>query len=105
MSLKTILELLLDDTSGPTSETIPATLKNQIYGIIANCTEVVRSIEKLLDQHAGTQTDRGARWALTGRSDVSKLRVSLEAHKSALELALDLVTVYDHDRIRTYQGC
>jgi hypothetical protein len=36
-----------------------------------------------------------ALWAIRGSSDVTKLRLSLEAHKSALEIALDMVQMYE----------
>jgi len=34
------------------------------------------------------------KWTLFGRDDMDKLRSSLEAHKSALDIALDMVALY-----------
>jgi hypothetical protein len=55
---------------------------------------VLREIEAVLNKHAGTRFDKAARWTLTGKDDVVNLRISLEVHKSALEIILDMVTMY-----------
>jgi hypothetical protein len=86
ISLKTILELLADDVNDSSNEPIPQTLQKQIVGIVANCTGVVVDIEKTLKKHEGGKVT-------SGKKDVAKLQTSLEAHKSALEIALDMVTL------------
>lgn len=92
-SLKTLLELLADDAGNPSSGTFPETLKRQIAGITTNCEGVVSEIEKTLEKHQGTKLSKGASWAIGGKDDMAKLRSSLEAHKSALEIAFDMVTM------------
>jgi phage tail tape-measure protein len=93
LSLKTILELLSDDISDPTNESFPETLKKQIAGIVTNCSGVVAEIEQTLQKHESTRLSKAVQWATSGKGDIAKLRLSLEAHKSALEIALDMVTL------------
>jgi len=93
LSLKTVLELLADDIDDSSSRSIPQTLQNQIAGIVRNCTGVVVDIEQTLKKHEGGKVNRAAKWVASGKSDVSRLQLSLEAHKSALEIALDMVTL------------
>lgn len=50
-------------------------------------------IEKTLAKHEGGRTNKAAKWVASGKNDVAKLQLSLEAHKSALEIALDMVTL------------
>ena len=50
-------------------------------------------IEKTLVKHGGGRMNKAAKWVASGKSDVAKLQLSLEAHKSALEIALDMVTL------------
>jgi hypothetical protein len=92
-SLKTILELLAEDVNDSTTQSIPQTLQKQITGIITNCTGVVVDIEKTLAKHEGGRTSKAAKWVAFGKNDVAKLQLSLEAHKAALEIALDMVTL------------
>lgn len=93
LSLKTVLELLEEDTSEDVSGSFPETLRLQIIGIVSNCDTVVAEIESVLMSHVGNRIDKSAKWVLAGKGDVNKLRLSLEAHKSALEIALDMVTL------------
>ena len=92
-SLKIILELLAEDVNDSTTLSIPQTLQKQITGIITNCTGVVVDIEKTLVEHGGGRMNKAAKWVASGKSDVAKLQLSLEAHKSALEIALDMVAL------------
>lgn len=93
LSLKTVLELLAEDIGDSSSRSIPQTLQNQIAGIVRNCTGVVVDIEQTLKKHEGGKVNKAAKWVASGKSDVSRLQLSLEAHKSALEIALDMVTL------------
>jgi hypothetical protein len=103
-SLKTILEILAEDaetstTTNSTNGFFPATLGRQISGIVANCGGVVVQIEQCLERHgcgerSGAGLRAGTRWSLVGKGDMEKLRSSLEAHKSALDIALEMVTLY-----------
>jgi hypothetical protein len=93
LSLKTVLELLADDVANPTEKPFPETLKKQIAGILTSCSGVVIEIEQTLKNHEGTGLKKSAQWAVSGKGDTAKLRSSLEAHKCALEIALDMVAL------------
>jgi hypothetical protein len=62
-----------------------------VSDIVTNCTSVILEIQKILDKQNGMGVQKAALWALSSRADVDKLRTSLEAHKSALEIALDMI--------------
>jgi hypothetical protein len=93
-SLKSVLELLEEDAregdSGHTSA-FPETLQRQINGIMSNCNGVLDKIVAVLENHSTNRIDRNARWVISGREEVNTLRNSLETHKTALEIALDMV--------------
>ncbi|CAG7562543.1 unnamed protein product, partial [Fusarium equiseti] len=50
-------------------------------------------IQTCLTKYGDGWAKSKAAWALNGKGDMQKLRSSLEAHKSALELALDMLTL------------
>ena len=95
-SLKAVLETLANDAGDPTNSVLPETLKRQIAGIVTNCMGVVVEIEHTLERHEVTGLAKAARWKAIGLGDILKLRSSLEAHKAALEIALDMVTLYGY---------
>ncbi|KAK4110889.1 hypothetical protein N656DRAFT_184469 [Canariomyces notabilis] len=85
--LSTVLDVLRD-------EKLPATLESSIHSILKDCNVIVSDIVKLLKKHSGvSRADRAARWALNGRGEVNKLRSTLEAHRSALNLALEVAAI------------
>lgn len=93
-SLKSVIEILSEDAENSIHGGFPETLVRQIYGILANCNDVLGQIEVSLQKYAGGSVTRGVKWSLSGRDDMIKLRSSLEAHKSALDIALDMVAMY-----------
>jgi hypothetical protein len=93
LSVKIVLELLADDVDEYTNHSILQTLKKQIAGIVTNCTSVVVDIEGTLKKNDGGKLNKAAKWVASGRNDIAKLQSSFEAHKSALETALDMVTL------------
>jgi hypothetical protein len=90
-SIKTVLEVIADDDANP-DVVFPPYLQQQISSIVTNCGLVVGQIQKSLDTYT-TGLGKGIKWALRGKEEMDQLRLSLEAHKSALEIALDLVTM------------
>ncbi|KAL6912584.1 hypothetical protein FSST1_010344 [Fusarium sambucinum] len=89
--LQLILELLRDDTTASDDRILPESLQEQILSIIDNCSAVVSKINLVLDKHSGKV---GAlKWATFGKNEVIGLRISLEAHRASLNLALELVSV------------
>jgi hypothetical protein len=93
LSLKTLLELLADDATDSYCYAFPKTLERQVNGIVSNCNEVVQSIEKTLKDYETLEGFKAAKWTVSAKDDMNKLRLSLEAHKSALEIALDMAAL------------
>jgi hypothetical protein len=91
LSLKTVLEMLADDAESYQEGSFPLSLARQVAGIISNCTKVVEEVDQCLRSHQGSKISKKTRWALVGQNDMKKLRSSLEAHKSALDIALDML--------------
>jgi hypothetical protein len=82
VSLSTLLELITEDAQD--IHVFPETLRKQIFGIL---------VQRLIAEYDKQSTSNGFKWAWTGSEDVARLRLSLEAHKSALEIALEMVTL------------
>lgn len=89
--LQLVLELLKDDTDVTDDRIIPQSLQAQILSIIANCSDVVDKVNKVLQKYA-TKTGP-AKWTTYGKTEVDGLRMSLEAHRGSLSLVLELVSV------------
>jgi hypothetical protein len=72
---------------------IPKALQTQIRNILENCTLIVCDLQDLLQKHNSTKLGKGTLWMTSGKGDVAKLKSTLEAHRGALSLAIDLVAV------------
>ncbi|KAH6675425.1 hypothetical protein B0J14DRAFT_362401 [Halenospora varia] len=92
-SLKSVLEILAEDAEKENGAGFPPNLSRQISGILTNCAGVLEQIQQSLEKYGGGGVKRGVQWTLGGRDDMMKLRSTLEAHKSALEIALDMVAL------------
>jgi len=97
VSLETILRMLAEDASNPSG--FPDSLCVQIMGILNGCDAVTVEITQTLSKYEPNSVLRKGAWALSGRDDMSKLRGSLEAHKAALNIALDMLAMY------VWNGC
>ncbi|KAK1836432.1 hypothetical protein QBC39DRAFT_86377 [Podospora conica] len=91
IQLQLVLDLLKDDTDLTDDRVIPESLQAQILSIIANCSVVVDTIDKVLRKNAGKAGP--AKWTTNGKTEVDALRMSLEAHRGSLSLVLELVSV------------
>ena len=95
-SLKLILLTLGDefvDEGSDDAVELPATLRKQIQDMIGNCQAVLVDIGRLLEEQKKSRIGEAQRWTLTGKADVSRLQMSLAAHRGALDIALELVNV------------
>lgn len=61
--------------------------------VLGNCDHVTKEIEALLNKMASGNIERRMQWTIYGRDDMNKLRSRLEAHKSAIDIALDMVSI------------
>jgi hypothetical protein len=93
-SLRTVLDLLAEDTEGPHSEKLPERLRDQILDILKNCNRVVADVQSSLQKHNTSRLGRAGHWTMGGgKGDMMKFRSSLETHKTALGIALDMVAI------------
>lgn len=92
LSLKTILELIQEDASDE-SKPFPTTLNQHVKAILANCNLVVTEIQSCITKYDQGRLRSRVTWAINGQGDINKLRSSLEAHKTALEIALDMLAL------------
>ncbi|RSM03725.1 hypothetical protein CDV31_010344 [Fusarium ambrosium] len=88
-SLQSVLGLIEDDATNE-EKPFPPVIGQHVLNIISNCNSVILEIEACIAQYGQKQLKARVTWALGGQGDVEKLRTNLEAHKSSLELALDM---------------
>ncbi|KAG4253696.1 hypothetical protein FPRO04_08907 [Fusarium proliferatum] len=94
LSLQTVLELIQEDVTDE-SKVFPTTLGRHVSGIIINCNSVVVELQECITKYGvDSRLKTKAGWAINGQGDVAKLRSNLEAHKTALELALDMLSLH-----------
>jgi len=85
--LQLALDLLKDDT-------VPVGIHGQLFSMMANCHTVVDEINGFIEKHSRTKgVERAARWRTSGRDEANKLRLTLEAHRGALSLAVDVISM------------
>jgi hypothetical protein len=92
-SLKVVLKDLARDTVGSDVSPLPTNLKKQILDIIENCDQVIGDIDVCLENHRQSRRGISIYWGFGGKDEIAKHRSSLEAHKSALGLALQVVSL------------
>jgi len=91
--LTIVLELLKDDTAASDDSVIPEPLQKQILSIITNCTTVVSKINNVLDSYKEGSKISTIKWVVSGKGEIASLRMSLEAHRGSLNLALELMSI------------
>ncbi|KAH6886274.1 hypothetical protein B0T10DRAFT_490928 [Thelonectria olida] len=99
-SLQSVLELIQEDAADE-DKPLPPTIGQHISGVVSNCNSVVLEIQRCIAEYGDSRLRTKAAWAIVGHGDIEKLRMSLEAHKSALELALDLLALALTKEIKT----
>ncbi|KAF5657826.1 hypothetical protein FDENT_14166 [Fusarium denticulatum] len=98
LSLQTVLELIKDAIDEDRS--FPDTLAYHVSGILANCHSVVLELQGCITKYCKSRLRTRAAWAISGQGDVAKLRSNVEAHKAALELALDMLALHTAKAIK-----
>ena len=68
--------------------------RSQFVTTAQNCHEVVEEMKLLLDKLSSGGFFKRAEWALSGRDKMLSLKASLEAHKSAVILAVTTTHLY-----------
>jgi chromosome segregation ATPase len=92
-SISTVIDILQDEDEAEAAK-IPSSLREQVVGILNNCSVVVRRIEETLTRLGDRTVLQRFKWTVEGKQEVEQCKLSLEAHKSALNIALDTMTWY-----------
>lgn len=90
-SLKLSLEGLRDDSS---KINFPESLQQNLVGVLQNCDDVTKQMQDLLKKLSSESLRRHIQWSISARDEMNKLRSRLEAHKSAIDIALDMISMY-----------
>ncbi len=91
-SLQSVLDLLKED-----NELFPPQLAVQTPVILEYCSKVVEELDTcfaLLNRGDLPRQDKRKLWASSGRKESARFKPALEAHRTAIGLALDLVEAY-----------
>jgi GTPase-activating protein SAC7 len=91
-SLQTVLTLLKEDAA-----LFPPELAQHTPAILGNCSSVIDRLEKsvlVLHGQELSKQEKRTQWLNAGRTDAASFRSTLEAHRAAIGLALDLVGAY-----------
>jgi hypothetical protein len=86
ISLTLCLEALRDDSQ---KIHFPETL----LGIFGSCDRITKQMQELLTKLSSGDVVARLRWTVAARDEMNKLRSSLESHKSALDIALDMASL------------
>lgn len=86
-SLSFSLSILQEDAS---KVAYPENMEKNLLGILQNCDLSTTEMKALLEKLSSMKLGRRVQWAVEGRAEMNKLRSSLEAHKSAIEIALEM---------------
>jgi hypothetical protein len=86
-AVRTILLELRDKGQDLGFDQVPS-LKIHVFEVVSNCGNVVADMKKLLR----TMRNGSMRWVTSGKKQMAKLKLNLEAHKSTLSIALAFVT-------------
>jgi hypothetical protein len=69
---------------------LPKEIQQNTAAIVRNCDRTAREIAELLRKLSSANLGRRMQWTLIAREEVDKLRRSLESHKSAIAIALNM---------------
>lgn len=93
-SVKTVLELIdYDCNTGVWNNLgIQKQLQDQLLANIEKCGVVAQEIDDLLKKYLTDSKRRRIQWAIEGRRDMEKCCSRLEGHKSAIDMAVEVMT-------------
>ncbi|KAM0427901.1 hypothetical protein ACHAPT_007360 [Fusarium lateritium] len=91
--LKLTLNLLEDlvPDGNETGDPLPSSIREDIRSIIKNYLDVAKEIDNVLVEYRGRFAV--ASWAAEGKQKIASLQAVLEAHRRALDLAVDTITL------------
>ncbi|OTA88017.1 hypothetical protein M434DRAFT_15199 [Hypoxylon sp. CO27-5] len=86
-SIKDMIDLFTEEFLKRT----PGQLQTKITAVVANCIKITGEIHQVLSQYQNPLGRRDLRWAFSGKKELEKLRAILNAHRKALDIALDTI--------------
>ncbi|KAI1112256.1 hypothetical protein F5Y14DRAFT_422635 [Nemania sp. NC0429] len=89
--LKLVLELIRDDNADDATNPLPDALQSSVQVMLTNCKTVMRLIEETLDRCR--RKPGPLLWTRAEMDKAVSLKVSLEAYKNSLNLALETMTM------------
>ena len=89
-SLSWYLEILRDNSR---NITYPNRFCDNLIGVLENCNSVTNEMAAKLRKLSSANLGRRLRWTLKNKSEMDRLRSSLESHKSALAIALGMTSL------------
>lgn len=90
-SLTLCVEALRDDSS---KINFPESLQQNLVDVLRNCDDVTKEIQDLLRKLSSESLRRRMQWSMLDRDEINKLRSRLEAHKSTIDIALEMNSMY-----------
>jgi hypothetical protein len=90
-SLSMCLECLQNDYSNE-RVSYPENISKSLLAVLQNCEGVTTQMQALLDRASSASVNKRLQWAMHGSQQMDTLRSSLEAHKSAIDIALEMTT-------------
>ncbi|KAK4446148.1 putative group protein, partial [Podospora aff. communis PSN243] len=96
--LQLVIELLRDDDDINNNHVFPEPLRSRVSDLLSNCLAILGNIDTVLNKYTGTAG--AAKWVMFGKDDIVVLRTSLETHRGALSLMLDLLSISLSKRIK-----
>jgi hypothetical protein len=61
--------------------------------IVTSCDHVAKHIDDKLKKLTSRRVMTGVRWTMNDQDEINKLRSSLESHKSAMNIAIEMVNM------------
>ncbi|KAH7119367.1 hypothetical protein B0J13DRAFT_612895 [Dactylonectria estremocensis] len=92
LTVHLLQDIVSHDGKATSKGSIPSSLETDIRGIIDNCLGVARDIEEVLAEYTSGKL-APTRWAIRGKERVATLKTLLGAHRQALNLAVDTITL------------
>jgi hypothetical protein len=68
----------------------PPNLQRQLTLVLGNCERTMQDMNNIVRKHSNPGAGRRLKWSLNDGQNVARLRERLEAHKSTLDITLDL---------------
>ncbi len=103
LDLTLILELVKGESAEATENRLPHRLQSLVHTILKHCTATVQQIEVALDKCRGKPGP--LLWTIYEKEKVASLKLSLEATKNSLNIALETVNMFVQVLISRLSGC